>query len=180
VSVGSHWRLSRLCVLHPKPFEQVLSVLHLGDECSFFELLHLKSKEVVQFTHHRHLKFLHHYRAKIFIRLLISRTKFYVIDIYLAYKQITITCFSKESRISFPDLESIGNKKISKAFIPCSWSLLKPIERLRELINMVRIPVILEARGLLHTHIFLDWSIEESALHIHLKQLKGMVRNIGQ
>jgi hypothetical protein len=51
------------------------------------------------------------------------------------------------SRISFPNLESIRNKKISKLFIPCSWGLLKPIECLRALINMVGIPVILKARG---------------------------------
>jgi hypothetical protein len=89
-------------------------------------LLHLKSKEVVQLAHHPHLIFLHHYPAKLFTRLLISRTKYYVIDIYLAYKQITITSLSKKSRIRFPDLESIGNEKISKAFIPCSWSLLNP------------------------------------------------------
>jgi hypothetical protein len=79
--------------------------------------------------------------------LLISRTKYYVIDIYLAYKQITIISISKKSRISFPNLESTRNKKISKEFIPCSWSLLKPIERLRELVDMAGIPVILEARG---------------------------------
>jgi hypothetical protein len=57
----------------------------------------------------------------------------------MSYKQIIITSLSKKSRIRFPDLESIGNEKISKAFIPCSWSLLKPIECLRELINMVGI-----------------------------------------
>ena len=65
----------------------------------------------------------------------------------MAHKQITIASLSKKSRISFPDLESIRNEKISKAFAPRSWSLLKPIEHLRELINMVGIPVILEARG---------------------------------
>jgi hypothetical protein len=91
---------------------------------------------------------------------MISRTKYYVIDIYLAYKQITITSLSKKSRIHFPDLESVGNEKISKAFILCSWSLLKPIERLRELINMVGISVILDARGLVHIYLLLDWSIE--------------------
>jgi hypothetical protein len=96
----------------------------------------------------------------------------------LAYKQITIT--SKKSRISFPDHESIRNKKISKAFILCSWSLLKPIEHLRELLDMVGIPIILEARGLLHIHLFLDWPVEEDTLHDHLKQLKGMVSSIGQ
>jgi hypothetical protein len=102
----------------------------------------------------------------------ISRTKYYVIDIYLAHKQITITSLSKKSRIRFPDLESIGNEKISKAFIACFWSLLKHIERLRELINMVVIDVILEARGLLYIYLLLDWSIDEGALHVHLKQLK--------
>jgi hypothetical protein len=178
--VGSHWCFRGLCVLHPKPFEQVLSVLGLGDECSFLELLHLKSKEAIQLAHHRHLKFLHHDPAKLFTRLLISTTKYYVIDIYLAYKQITITSLSKKSRIRFPDLESIRNKKISKAFIPFSWSFLKPIDRLKEFINMVRIPVILEAKGLLHVHLLLDWSIEEGALHVHLKQLKRMVSSIGQ
>jgi hypothetical protein len=121
----------------------------------------------------------HHYPAKLFTRLLVSKTKYYVIDIYLAYKQITITSISKKSRICFPDLESIGNEKISKAFIPCSWSLLKPIERLRELVNKVRIPIILEASGLLHVYLLLDWFIEEGALHVYLKQLKRMVRSIG-
>jgi hypothetical protein len=58
--------------------------------------------------------------------------------------------------------------------------LLKPIERLRELIDMIGIPVILEARGLLHIHFLLDWPVEESALHVHLKQLKRMVSTIGQ
>jgi hypothetical protein len=57
--------------------------------------------------------------------------------------------------------------------------LLKSIERLRELINMVGIPVILKARGLFHVYLLLDWPIEESALHIHLEQLKRMVSSIG-
>jgi hypothetical protein len=77
----------------------------------------------------------------------------------LAYKKITIASLSKESRISFPNLESIRNEKISKAFIPCSWGLLESIERLRELVDMVGIPIILKARGLFHIHFLLDWSI---------------------
>jgi hypothetical protein len=98
----------------------------------------------------------YHYPAKLLTILLVSRTKYYVIDIYLAHKQITITSLSKKSRISFPDRESIRNKKNSKAFIPCSWSLLKPIERLRELIYMVGIHVILEVRALFYVHLLLD------------------------
>jgi hypothetical protein len=142
VSVCSHRCLCGLSILHPKPLEQVLGVLCLRDEGPFLELLHLESKEVVQLTHHRQLEFLHHHPTKLLIRLLISRTKYYVIDIYLAYKKISITSLSKESRISFPNLESIRNKEISKAFIPCSWGLLKSIERLREPVDVVGIPVI--------------------------------------
>jgi hypothetical protein len=69
---------------------------------------------------HRHLEFQHHHPAQLLTRVLISRTKYYVIDIYLVYKRITITSLSKESRISFSNLKSIRNKKISKALIPCS------------------------------------------------------------
>jgi hypothetical protein len=98
----------------------------------------------------------------------------------LAHKKITITSFGKESRISFPNLESIRNKEISKAFIPCSWGLLKSIECLRELVDVVGIPVILKARGLFHIHFLLDWSIQEGALYVHLKQLKRVVSSIGQ
>jgi hypothetical protein len=87
----------------------------------------------------------------------------------LAYKQITITSLSKYSRIGFSNLESIRNKKISKAFISYSWGLVKSIERLREPVDVVGIPIILEARGLFHINILLDWSIEEGALHVQLK-----------
>jgi hypothetical protein len=58
MSVGSHWSLCGLGVLHPELLEQVLSVLHLGNEDAVLELLHLEPKEVVQLTHHRHLKLL--------------------------------------------------------------------------------------------------------------------------
>jgi hypothetical protein len=159
MSVSSHRGLRGLSILHPKPLEKILSVLHLGDEGVVLELLHLESKEVGQFAHHRHLEFLHHYPAKLLTRLLVSRTKYFVIDINLANKKITIASLCKESWISFPNLESISNKKISKAFISCSWCLLKSIERLRELIYMVGIPVILKARGLFHVYLLLDWSI---------------------
>jgi hypothetical protein len=62
--------------------------------------------------------------------------------------------------------------KVSKEFIPYSWCLLKPIERLRELENMVGIPIILGARWLFHVYFLLDWSIEEGALHVHLINIK--------
>jgi hypothetical protein len=163
--VSSHRCLHGLGVLHPKPLEKILSVLRLGDESAILELLHLESKEVDQLAHHRHLELLHHHPSKLLIRLLISRTKYYVIDINLANKKIIVASLCEKSGIGFPNLESIRNKEISKAFIPCSWSLLKSIERLRELLHMVGIPVILKARGLFHVYLLLDWPVEEIALH---------------
>jgi hypothetical protein len=58
--------------------------------------------------------------------------------------------------------------------------MLKFIERIRELIHMVGIPVILEARRLFYVDFLLDWSIEEGTLHAHLKKLERMVSRIGQ
>jgi hypothetical protein len=109
VPVSSHRCLRGLGVLHPKPLEKILSVLRLEDEGAILELIHLESKEVGQLAHHRHLKLLCHYPAKLFTRLLVSRTKYYVIDINLAHKEITITSLCKKSGIGFPNLESISN-----------------------------------------------------------------------
>jgi hypothetical protein len=69
----------------------------------------LEPKEVGQLAHHRHLKLLSHHPTKLLTRVLISRTKYYVIDINLANKKITITSLCKQSGISFPNLESINN-----------------------------------------------------------------------
>jgi hypothetical protein len=49
-----------------------------------------------------------HHPAKLLTRLLISRTKYYVIDINLAHKKVTITSLSEKSGIDFPNLESIS------------------------------------------------------------------------
>jgi hypothetical protein len=81
----------------------------LGEESAILELLHLEPKEVRQLAHHRHLKFLCHHPAKLLTRLLISRTKYYVININLAHKEVTVTSLSEKSGISFPNLESISN-----------------------------------------------------------------------
>jgi hypothetical protein len=109
MSIGTHWCLRGLGVLHPKPLEKVLSVLRLGEESAILELLHLEPKEVGQLAHHRHLKLLSHHPAKLLTRLLISRTKYYVIDINLAHKKVTITSLSEKSGIGFPNIESISN-----------------------------------------------------------------------
>jgi hypothetical protein len=64
--------------------------------------------------------------------------------------------------------EAVSDKKVSQAFIPCSWGLLKPIKRLWELIDMVRILTIFKAGRLLNIYLFLDRAIEEGTLYVHL------------
>jgi hypothetical protein len=61
---------------------------------------------------------------------LVSRPKYNIISMNLAYKQIFCNSFGKEKRIGFTDFEAISDKKVTQAFIPCSWGLLEPIKRL--------------------------------------------------
>jgi hypothetical protein len=58
--------------------------------------------------------------------------------------------------------------------------LLEPIKRLREFVNMVRILTIFKAGRLLNIDLFLDRSVEEGTLHVHLVKLKVMVSSIGK
>ena len=111
VSVSSHWSLCGLGILHPKPLEKILSVLRLGDEGAVLELLHLEPKEVGQLAHHRHFELLSHHPAKLLTRLLVSRTKYYVIDINLAHKKVTVTSLSEKSGSAFPTLKALEIKK---------------------------------------------------------------------
>jgi hypothetical protein len=112
MSISSHRCLCGLNILHPKPLEKILSVLHLGHEGAFLELLHLKSKEIVQLAHHRHLKLLHHYPAKILTRLLISRTKYYVISTYIwQTKRSPSQVFVNRVGSAFPTLNPLAIRK---------------------------------------------------------------------
>jgi hypothetical protein len=73
---------------------------------------------------------LYHNPTKFFTSRFVSRPKYNIININLAYEQIICNSFSEESRIGFADYKAISDKKISQAFIPCSWGLLEPIKRL--------------------------------------------------
>ena len=133
-----HWSLDGLGIFHVKLLEHVFNVLYLTDEGAFLELLDLKSKKELQLSHHRHLKTFGHDPIKLFTPLLISRTNYNIIEIYLAHKNIIFNFMSEESRISFAYLKAFPLEKILKAFIPCSRSLFKPVERLMELVDMVQ------------------------------------------
>jgi hypothetical protein len=64
--ICSHGCLDGFGILHSKLHEYVLNVLSLIVEGALLELLDLKSKEILQLPHHRHLEFLFHDPTKIF------------------------------------------------------------------------------------------------------------------
>jgi hypothetical protein len=64
--IGSHGCLVGFVILHSKLLMYILNVLGLADEGALLELLDLKSKEILQLPHHRHLEFLYHDPTKLF------------------------------------------------------------------------------------------------------------------
>jgi hypothetical protein len=145
-----------------------MDVLHLANKSPILQLLDLKFEEELQLTHHGHLKSLCHDPTKLFTKLMVNTTKYYVIDIYLAHKYIFIDFVSKEGRICFAYFKALLEQKFLKAFIPYSWYLLKPIERLLEFVDMFGELGIFKTRWLLNIYKFLYRTIEECTLDIHL------------
>jgi hypothetical protein len=90
MSIGWHWCLNGLGFVHVKLLQHVLGALGLTYERAILELLDLKSKEELQLTYHGHLEPIHHNPTKFLTKNYISTTKYYVIDIYLANKDIII------------------------------------------------------------------------------------------
>jgi hypothetical protein len=66
--IGSHGCLDGFAILYSKLLEYILYVLSLADEGALLELLNLKSKEILQLPHHRHLEFLYHDPTKLLTR----------------------------------------------------------------------------------------------------------------
>ena len=99
---------------------------------------------------------------------MISTTKYYVIDIYLAHKYIFTNFMSEKGRVGFAYFKALFKEEFLKAFIPCSWCLLKPIEHLLEFVDVVGELGILKTRWLLNIDKFLNGAIAECTLHIHL------------
>jgi hypothetical protein len=66
--ISTHGSLDGFDILYSKLLEYVLNVLSLADERALLELFDLKSKEILQLSHHRHLEFLYHNPTKLFTR----------------------------------------------------------------------------------------------------------------
>jgi hypothetical protein len=64
--ICSHGCLDGFVILHFKLLDNILNVFSLDDEGALFELLDLKSKEILQPPDHRHFKFLYHDSTKLF------------------------------------------------------------------------------------------------------------------
>src|SRR3954471_24459057 len=105
LSIGWHWSLHRLGIIQPKPFEHVLNILCLVNKSPSSQLLDLKSEEELQLTHHRHGKLLGHKILKLNIAIMVSRPKNNIINIYLAYKQISFYSLGEESGIYKPHIK---------------------------------------------------------------------------
>ena len=90
-----HRYLDGLGFIHVKLLQHIIGVLGLTYEHAILELLDLKSKEELQLTHHGHIKPVRHDPTKFLTKSLISTTKYYIIDIYLAHKNIIIDFVSE-------------------------------------------------------------------------------------
>ena len=99
---------------------------------------------------------------------MISITKYYVIDIYLAHKYIFTNFASEKDMIGFGYFKALFEQEFLKAFIPCSWCLLKPIECLLEFVDVVGEFGIFKTRWLLNIDKFLNRAVEECTIDIHL------------
>jgi hypothetical protein len=52
MSIGRHWSLDRLTIIHLALFENIIGVLLLMNESPFLQLLDLKPKEEVELSDH--------------------------------------------------------------------------------------------------------------------------------
>jgi hypothetical protein len=119
--ISTHGSLDWRCFVHAKLFEYVTSILRLANESFLFDLLDLKSKNECENPHHGYFKCIHHYFAKLITKGFVSRTKYNIINIYLAYKQIFTHFSSEESRVGLTNPKAIFNKKKSQI---CSYHAL--------------------------------------------------------
>ena len=109
---------------------------------------------------------------------MISTTKYYIIDIYLAHKYIFANFVSEKGRVGFAYFKALFKQEFLKAFIPCSWCLLKPIEHLLEFVDVVGELGIFKTRWLLNIDKFLNGAVEECTLHVHLINLEVVMSGI--
>ena len=75
---------------------------------------------------------------------------------------------SEKGRVGSAYFKALFKQEFFKAFIPCFWCLLKPIERLLVFVDIDGKLVIFKAQWLLNIDKFLNRAIKKCTLHIHL------------
>src|SRR5438067_7119557 len=76
--------------------------------------------------------------------------------------------------------ETIALNGLIKTYVPTSGSLLKPIDGPIKPTDFICAPTRYEAHGLFHVNLFLNVSIQESGLHIHLPDFVVMIGRNGK
>jgi hypothetical protein len=84
--ISAHGSLDGLFLIHAKLLEYVTYILYLANKSFLFGLLDLKSKKECENQHHVHFKSICHDFAKLITKESVSRIKYNIININLAYK----------------------------------------------------------------------------------------------
>jgi hypothetical protein len=100
IVIYSHWCTNGLGIIHSKLIDYVFDVLALTHKCTTLQLLDLKTKEVTQLSYCGHLKLINHHFSKLFTKILISWSKYDVINIYLQHKQVLANLLGEKSGIN--------------------------------------------------------------------------------
>jgi hypothetical protein len=111
ITISPHGRHDWLCFIHAKLFEYVTTILRLTNEGSLFGLLDLKSNKECENPNHEHLKSIRHYFAKYITKEFVSRTKYNIINIDLAYNQIFTHFLVKRVESALPILKPFSIRK---------------------------------------------------------------------
>jgi len=126
MSIGWHGSFDRLGIHHVKLLKHILGVLRLTNKSSILHLLDLKSEEELQLTHHGHLKSLRHDPTKFLTKSMISTTKYYVIDIYLAHKYIFTNFVSEKGRVGFAYFKALFKQEFLRHSYHALGACLSP------------------------------------------------------
>ena len=145
------------------------------DLYAFSLLHHLKVEKEVQFPNHAHVKLAADHILEFIYKQQVSGAKYDIIYVYLNHENVTLVFLDEERLVDCPPFVVVCKEVLRETIIPCSWCLLQPIECLVQEIHVLRVLWVLEAWGLLHVHFFIEDTIEEGRLHIHLKKLEALV-----
>ena len=142
------------------------------------QLFDLQSKKVVKFTHHGHLKFSLHSCKKLLTQILISGSKYNIINIQLNQNNI-IECFlDKQCLICFSSLICMRQQEVVQPLISLPWGLLQTIQSFLQFEDIIQMFMIFKSRRLTNINFFINIPIKENTFDIHLVKLESIHASI--